>query len=319
MKRLFLLLYLIPGPVYCTDVIGYSGGSVTIISDIQWYKHNSKYICKLNEKDCSDIIRADTKRSKVQFGRFLLYSNTENQLLVLIRKLKPQDAGMYRFGVGDQSNSTVTLKVHNNTSGVPKIINTYLGQNITITCNYPVEYKRSTKYVRTTDDDINMERILDTNKKSQNGRFSISDDRSAKVLTVNISDVRETDEVFYLFGVWNGEGSVRYFSYFRDMWLHVTDPSTNIHSTTTATYLMTSAAPIETPSAVCFCSSVIIMIRVCVCVTLLLFGGCGLMMIYKLRKKRKQDNTPSFRSKENKHLTSDDNDSMYENMTSTAV
>ncbi|XP_058265293.1 uncharacterized protein LOC131365618 [Hemibagrus wyckioides] len=323
---LLIILYLISGPVDCTDVIGYSGGSVIIISDIQWYKHNSKYICKVNEKDCTDIIRADTKRSKVQDGRFKLYSNTENLFLVLIRKLKPQDAGTYRFGVGDQSNSTVTLKVHNNTSsGVPKIMKAYLGQNITITCNYPVEYEKNTKYVLKVDDDTNIERILDTNTKFQNSRFSISDDRSAKVLTVNISDVRETDEVFYLFGVWNGGGSVRYYSYFRDMWLHVTvlylDPSTNIHPTTTATYLMTSAAPIETPSAVCFSSSVII-ISVCVCGTLLLIGGFALIMIYKLRHKRTQDNTPSFNSKVNKQLPPDynnDSDSVYENIRISAI
>ncbi|XP_058265655.1 polymeric immunoglobulin receptor-like [Hemibagrus wyckioides] len=274
---LIIILYLISGPVDCTDVNGYSGGSVIIISDIQWYKHNRKYICKVNEKDCTDIIRAGTKRSEVQVGRFELYSNTENHFIVLIRKLKPQDAGTYRFGVGDQSNSTVTLKVHNNTSsGVPKIMSAYLGQNITITCNYPVEYEKNTKYVITIDDDTKTERILDTKIKYQNGRFSISDDRSAKVLTVNISDVRETDELFYLFGVWNGGGSVKYYSYFREMWLHVT-----------GTYLMSSAAPSAAPSAVCFSSSVII-INVCVCAALLLIGGCGLMMIYKLKQKRKQ-------------------------------
>ncbi|KAK3506276.1 hypothetical protein QTP70_017710, partial [Hemibagrus guttatus] len=194
--------------------------------------------------------------------------------------------------------------------GLPKIISVYLGQNITITCNYPVEYERNTKYVIKVDDNNKIERVLDTDTKFQNGRFSISDDRSAKVLTVNISDIRETDEAFYLFGMWNVQGSVRYYSYFREMWLHVTELRTNIHPTTTDTYLMTSAALIETPSAVCFCSSVII-ISVCVCVTLLLIGGFTLIMIYKLRQKRTPDNTPSFSSKENKqykrHLSTTSN------------
>ncbi|XP_027026480.2 polymeric immunoglobulin receptor-like isoform X2 [Tachysurus fulvidraco] len=296
---LLVILYLISGPVDCFDVIGYSGGSVIVISDINWYKHNSKYICKVNEKDCTDIIRVDTKQNKVQEGRFLLYSNSDKKFLVLIRKLKPQDDGMYRFGLGDQSNLTMNLKIYNNTSsGLPKIINAYLGQNITITCNYTGEYERNTKYINTVNDDININRILDTNTKFQNGRFSISDDRSAKVLSVNISDVRETDEVFYLFGVWNGDGSVRYYTYFTQVWLHVTELSTKISPTTTTTTtititttdtdLMTSAALIETPSAVCFTSSVIIIIiSVCVCVTLLLIGGCGLM-IHKVRQKRTQ-------------------------------
>ncbi|XP_060751159.1 polymeric immunoglobulin receptor-like [Tachysurus vachellii] len=306
---LILILYLISGPVDCSDVIGYSGGSVIAISDINWYKHDNKYICKVNEKDCTDIIRVDTKRHQVQEGRFLLYSNTDKKFLVLIRKLKPQDAGMYRFGLGDQSNLTMNLKIYNNTfSGLPKIINAYLGQNITITCNYTEEYERNTKYVNTVDDDTKIGPILDTNTKFQNDRFSISDNRSAKVLSVNISYVRETDEVFYLFGVWNGDGSVRYYTYFTQVWLHVTELRTKT-PTTTDTDLMTSAA-------VCFTSSIIIII-----IIMLLIGGCGLM-IYKVRKKRAQDNTASFKRKENKQLTPDyntDSASVYENIKTSAI
>ncbi|MCJ8750264.1 hypothetical protein PDJAM_G00260530 [Pangasius djambal] len=101
-------------------------------------------------------------------------------------------------------------------------MNACLGQNITITCIYPGEYERNSKCVDSVDDDNKIKDILDTKTKFQNGRFSISDDRSAKVLSVNISDVREADEVFYLFGVWNGAGSVRYYSYFTEIYLHVT-------------------------------------------------------------------------------------------------
>lgn len=101
------------GSADCSDVVGYSGGSVIIISNIQWYTRDSKYICKVKENGCTDIIRADTKRHQVQDGRFMLYSNTADKFLVLIRKLKSQDAGTYRFGLGDQSNTTVNLKVFN--------------------------------------------------------------------------------------------------------------------------------------------------------------------------------------------------------------
>ncbi|XP_060792678.1 polymeric immunoglobulin receptor-like [Neoarius graeffei] len=284
---LIVTLYLISGPVDCSDVIGYSGGSVIICSDINWYAHNSKYICKMEGNYCTDKIRADTKRHQVQDGRFKLYSNIKKYFVVLIRKLKPQDAGTYRVGLGNQSNSTVNLKVLNNAScGVPKIMNAYLGQNITITCNYPGEYERNNKFLDTVDDDSFVQSILYTGTNLKNGRFSISDDRNAKVLSVNISDVRETDEVFYLLGVWIGDGSVRYLSYFIEMWLHVTGVSATVQPVT-GTYTMTSAAPTETP--VCFSSSVIIIIiiiiSVCVCVALLLIGGLALM-IYKLRHKR---------------------------------
>ncbi|KAK3505785.1 hypothetical protein QTP70_004026, partial [Hemibagrus guttatus] len=80
---------------------------------------------------------------------------------------------------------------------------------------------------------------------------------SAKVLSFNISDVKEADEVFYLFGVWNKIDAVGYYSYFTEIRLHVTGSS-------------------------------VIIISVCVCVTLLLIGGFVLMLIYKLRHKRTQ-------------------------------
>ncbi|KAI5095586.1 polymeric immunoglobulin receptor-like, partial [Silurus meridionalis] len=104
MKILFIFtLYLISGPVNCSDVIAYSGGNVIISSNINWEANDCKYICKVKKNACSDIIRAETKRKNVQDGRFKLYSNKDkNNICVLIRKLKPQDAGTYRFGIGNQ-------------------------------------------------------------------------------------------------------------------------------------------------------------------------------------------------------------------------
>ncbi|KAF4077980.1 hypothetical protein AMELA_G00194180 [Ameiurus melas] len=286
---LIFILYLISGPVDCSDVIGYSGGSVIMISKINWYTSNSKYICKVKENDCTDIIRVETKRHQTQEGRFKLYSNINNVFTVLIRKLKPQDAGTYRFGLENQ-NATVNLKVLNDSCCGTKLKTAYVGQNITITCNYPGQYESNYKYVYKLDDDVKIQYIADTDQKFRNGRFSISDDRSAKVLRVNLSDVREDDGIFYLFGVWNKNGSVEYFSFFSEIQLHVTDTtglSTSIEpTTTTGTNMTISAALTETPSAVCFSSSAII-IGVCVCVALLLIGGF-VLMIYKLRHKRTQ-------------------------------
>ncbi|KAK3547183.1 hypothetical protein QTP86_016407, partial [Hemibagrus guttatus] len=136
-------------------------------------------------------------------------------------------------------------------------MNPYLGQNITMTCKYPGEYEKNTKYVDTLDDETNIKNIINTQTTTENSRFSISDDRSAKVLSFNISDVKEADEVFYLFGVWNKIDAVGYYSYFTEIRLHVTGSS-------------------------------VIIISVCVCVTLLLIGGFVLMLIYKLRHKRTQ-------------------------------
>ncbi|MCJ8741461.1 hypothetical protein PDJAM_G00070950 [Pangasius djambal] len=251
-----------------------------MISDIQWDPSHTKYICKMGQSDCNDIIRFHSQSHHVQYKRFLLYRNTGGSFLVMIRKLKPQDAGMYRFGVEDQSNYTVTLKVRNDAScEVPKIMNANLGQNITITCNYPKEYGKNNKYVITLDDEAHIKPIIDTRTISEGGRFSISDDSSANVLSVSISDVREADGVLYLFGVWNKRVSVGYYSYFTEIQLHVT-----------GTYMTTSAAQREIPSGAVYSNSSAIIISVCVCVALLLIGGFALM-IYKLRHKRTHDST----------------------------
>ncbi|KAK3518925.1 hypothetical protein QTP70_015380, partial [Hemibagrus guttatus] len=77
--------------------------------------------------------------------------------------------------------------------GVSKIINPYLGQNVTMTCKYPGEYEKNIKYVDTLDDETNIKIIIKTQTTTENSRFSISDDRSAKVLSFNISDVKEAD------------------------------------------------------------------------------------------------------------------------------
>ncbi|XP_046725783.1 uncharacterized protein LOC124399106 isoform X2 [Silurus meridionalis] len=238
---LIFTIYSMSGPVTCSDVISYSGGSVIIFSNIKWYTHDSKFICKVKENDCSDIIRADTKRSKVQDGRFLLYSNSNKQLLVLIRKLKPQDAGTYRFGLGNQDNSTVNLKVYNK-------------------------------------------------------RMSTTPQPTTQVTTTMTSAaLTETPT-----------GAV----YFMGL-------STTIQTTTTtttgSTNMTRSSSQKGIPSTVCFSSFTLII--VCVFAALLLIGGFS-CMIYKLRCKRTQEYTFSFKSKANKPVTSNFNtgsENVYEN------
>lgn len=99
-------------------------------------------------------------------------------------------------------------------------MNAYQGQNTTIICNYPAVYEKNNKHIIKIDKDSVIKHILEIN--SQNGRFSVSDDRSAKVLIVNIGDVREADDGVYLCGAYIGERSVQYFSFFTEIQLHVT-------------------------------------------------------------------------------------------------
>ncbi|XP_026777207.3 uncharacterized protein LOC113530967 isoform X1 [Pangasianodon hypophthalmus] len=279
---LIFTLSLISGPVGCVDVIGYSGGSIILISNVYSSSAKSNYICKVENRECTDIIRLNTGKNDFQVERFMLYKNTEGFLTAFIRKLKPQDAGMYRMGAGTQRYTDVTLKVVNDSCCAgPKIMNAYRGQNTSIICNYPAVYERDYKYIMKLDNDsVFNKAILDNGSKSQNSRFSISDDSSAKVLSVNISDVREADDGVYLCVGYNRADSVQYFSYFTEIQLHVRAALT--------------ASPFNGAYS---SSSPVIIISVCVCVALLLIGGLALM-IYKLRHKRTQGSTPSSKDNE---------------------
>lgn len=77
-------------------------------------------------------------------------------------------------------------------------------------------------HINKLDNNRVIKHILNTQTKPQNGRFSISNDTSAKVLSVNVSEVREADDGVYLCGAYIGERSVQYFSFFTEIQLHVT-------------------------------------------------------------------------------------------------
>ncbi|KAK2825513.1 hypothetical protein Q7C36_019440 [Tachysurus vachellii] len=275
MKSLFIFtLSLISGPVGCV-VTGYTGGSIVIISDIKWGSGFSTYICKVGSISCTDIIRTDTTENFVQEGRFKLYKNNNRFLRVLIRRLKPQDTGVYRIGVEDQTPIDVKLTVFNDSCcDGPKTVNVFPGQNISITSNYPVIYNRYYKYIMKLEKSRVSNAILNTYDIPQNNRFSISDDRSAKVLSMNISNVREADDGVYLCGIYGRSSihSIQHYFFFIEIHLHVKEPSS---------------------------ANIIIIISVCVIVALLLICGFALM-VYKLRHMRTQG--PQLSAKDNDQI-----------------
>ncbi|XP_058265652.1 uncharacterized protein LOC131365801 [Hemibagrus wyckioides] len=287
MKSLLIFtLSLISGPVGCV-VTGYTGGSIIIISDLKWDFRYIRYICKKERTSCTDIIRTDTTKNSVQEGRFMLYENTRGFVTVLIRGLEPQDAGTYRMGVGSWLSTDVTLTATNDSCCPgPKTMHAFPGQNISIISNYPVVYDRHYKYIMKLDNGSVLNDIVDTHTQSQNNRFSISDDRNAKVLGLSISNVTEADDGVYLCGVFNRMNSVEYFSFFTEIQLHVRAKSWTEISSDRTNFKSSS--------------TMIIIIIVCVCVALLLIGGFTLMA-YKMRHMRTQDSAPSSKDNEQVH------------------
>ncbi|KAL7845192.1 hypothetical protein AOLI_G00233840 [Acnodon oligacanthus] len=177
---LIFTFYLIPGPVSCFDVIGYAGGIVVIY-------------CRDKRED----------------------------LTVIYRNLSLQDAGSYQCGETGVWNHTVNLEVNENPccSG-PNTVSGYLGETVTISCSYPEEFERNTKFLFKQAGFTFTEVIRST--ETQRGRFSISEDRSSAVLSVRIRDVREDDGGVYYCGVGFEGGSVGYFSLYTETQLQVT-------------------------------------------------------------------------------------------------
>ncbi|XP_047662778.1 uncharacterized protein LOC113658275 isoform X3 [Tachysurus fulvidraco] len=276
---LIFTLSLISGPAGCA-VTGYSGGSVLIISDLKWGSGFSRYICIKGSISCTDIIHTNNTENSVQLGRFMLYESREGFFIVLIRRLEPQDAGTYTIGGMNGTKIDVSLTVnYDSCCDGPKTVKVFSGQNISITSNYPVVYNLHYKYIMKLENGSVSNAVLDTYSETQKNRFTISDDRSAKVLGMNISNVTEADDGVYFCGFFNRENSIQYYSFFREIHLHVRESS--VKTTTTTTII------------------IIIIISVCV----LLIGGFTLLVIYKLTHERApQVSRPS--SQDNEHAPS---------------
>ncbi|XP_072513464.1 polymeric immunoglobulin receptor-like isoform X2 [Salminus brasiliensis] len=249
---IFFTLYLISGSGSCFDVIGYSGGTVIIQFDLWWYSSHTKYIWKIDQTKCINKIPPDSRSDCVYDGRFKLTSSKTGHLMVFIRGLNPQDAGVYRLQVGEMQSSEVELKIMNNDccEGT-KTLSGSQGETLTISCNYPEQFQDYYKSLFKLDD-LSITEILNTGTGSQRGRISISDDKRSEVLRVRISDVREDDGGVYPCGVFIGEDIEGYYTFFTEIQLQVTGSSA---------------------------------ITVSVCVVLLLIG-ITLILFYVIHKKR---------------------------------
>ena len=101
---------------------------------------------------------------------------------------------------------------------------TYLAENATIECKYPDIFEENDKVFFKLEN-RSITEIINTGKESQKeqkDRFSISEDRSSKVVSVRISDVTEDDGGVYYCGVWKKEQSDGYYSLYTEIQLQVT-------------------------------------------------------------------------------------------------
>ncbi|KAI4879612.1 hypothetical protein NFI96_008284, partial [Prochilodus magdalenae] len=195
-------------PVSCYDVVGYPGGAVRIYCVHQTNKTVNTYFCKMKPRTCTIPERVSVM-------------NTRHYVAVDYRNLRLQDAGLYQCGDAGVWNHTVNLTVTQDPccSG-PKTVTGYLGETATISCSYPDQYKENFKNLQKQYDQYFTE-VIDT-EETQRDRFSISDDRRSKVVSVRIRDVKEDDGGVYYCGVWLGGESVSYYSLYSEIQLQVT-------------------------------------------------------------------------------------------------
>ncbi|KAL7852038.1 hypothetical protein SRHO_G00178230 [Serrasalmus rhombeus] len=277
MILLVFTLYLITGTGNSFEVIGYSGGSVIIQSDLLWSLKGAKYICKA-VNGCADIINDQSGSKSFYEGRFSLNENTEGKFTVWIKDLKPEDAAKYEFGVKEEKSSKkkeIELKVEKDCCGGTAAVNTYLGENVTVECKYPDLFEENDKVFFKLENRSFTE-ISNTGKPSpkvQRGRFSISEDRSSKAFSLRISNMTEDDGGVYFCGVWKSQQSDGYYSLYTQIQLQVTAPGSHVFVITTI---------------------------VCVCVALLLIIGLA-VIIYYVKHKKRQGSTPSSKTKRKDH------------------
>ncbi|KAL6482396.1 hypothetical protein MHYP_G00104760 [Metynnis hypsauchen] len=142
----------------------------------------------------------------------------------------------------------------------PNTVAGYLGENVTISCSYPEEFETNHKLFYKTIHGQHFTDVINS-AETQRGRFSMSVNRSSKVIRMWISDVREDDEGVYYCGAAIGGAFISYNSFFTEIQLQVTGKekstlaekaapasSTTMEKPTAAPYRMTSTAPAAMPS-----------------------------------------------------------------------
>ncbi|KAG9262826.1 hypothetical protein AMEX_G24733 [Astyanax mexicanus] len=255
---LIFTFYLISGPVSCFDVIGSSGGSVIIYCTIPKNRGYNGYFCK-ESAQCVFLESDKTPNSWDHKGRVSV-DEISGFLTVIYRDLSLEDTGVYQCGETGERHETLNLNVKSDPCCPgPKTVIGYPGETVTISCSYPEEFKEKPKifYKQDFDELVHVISTSDSQKYTSSfsetlkKRFSISEDRRSRVISVRISDVVKEDAGDYYCGVSGDEGASNYETFFTKIHLQVT-------------------------------------VFGCICVSLLLIGGLTLIF-YKLRCCRTGD------------------------------
>ncbi|KAG9262819.1 polymeric immunoglobulin receptor-like [Astyanax mexicanus] len=120
----------------------------------------------------------------------------------------------------------------------PKTVIGYPGETTTISCPYPEEFQKNIKFFYKLQDKY-VSAVI-TTRDTQKGRFSISDNRRSRVISVRISDVREDDVGVYYCGALIEGNKGSYLPLYTEIHLNTSTSSyptsTNNYPTSTNNY-----------------------------------------------------------------------------------
>uniref|UniRef100_A0A8C7UZV1 Immunoglobulin domain-containing protein n=1 Tax=Oncorhynchus mykiss TaxID=8022 RepID=A0A8C7UZV1_ONCMY len=199
--------------VYSAELITverYKGGKAEIRCPYreEWRSHQ-KYLCKGSKMECitflgdNDIETEDEERSSK--WRYSLQDDKGVRVfIVTITNLMSDDAGTYwcgveRFGLDPEVYGDWCCENHTAVTG-------YEEQTVSIHCMYDEKTEDNEKYFcKVTTQTRCIDDVKVTTTKSQNGRFSLFDNRTAGAFTVTITRLTQEDAGRYLFGVQNNQ------------------------------------------------------------------------------------------------------------------
>ncbi|XP_016407956.1 CMRF35-like molecule 8, partial [Sinocyclocheilus rhinocerous] len=151
-------------------------------------------------------------------GRFTLFSDNYDNLMIYIRELNTQDAGTYRIEVEGQWFIDITLNVEEDSCcKVSEKVTANIGETANFTCEYSKNHINNPKIIF-KEEKHSIEMIYSRWKKKE--RFSISDDKHKHIFSVSITAVTPDDGGVYLCGVWINRQSYSY-SIINTVHLHI--------------------------------------------------------------------------------------------------
>ncbi|XP_029363800.1 CMRF35-like molecule 1 isoform X2 [Echeneis naucrates] len=207
-RNLLVLLFTVLGRQ--TDAVirlsGYEGSQVDVSCSYgEGYESYEKYLCRNNCGSDDDVLIKTTEANKDRFS----ISDDRNKRVytTTISSLTSQDAGTYWCGVTRSGKDYYPAEIRLTLvpdSCCAEITNmqSYDEGSVSFSCPYESQYKNDLKYMcRGRQPSTCLEQAVITSTRTQEGRFTLSDEKESGRFTVNITSLTPKDSGPYLCGI----------------------------------------------------------------------------------------------------------------------